>query len=69
MQLQAIHTTKNCASSTCPTIYRDEAGRYVLQGFKVDANDKATMRIPEGEDAIILPADFMEEFIQKQQGE
>ncbi len=65
MKLKVIHATKHCAESTCPTIYRAEDGRYVIQGFKVKAEDRTGIPIPEGEDVVVLPKDFMEEFLAK----
>ena len=61
-----IHATQGCADTTCPTIYQDEQGRYVIQGFKMDQTEKDGINLPEGEDAIVVPKDFLESFIQKQ---
>ena len=67
MKLTVIHATTNCDASSCPTIYKDEGNNYVIQGFKMKATDKANITLPEGEDAIVVPADFLNAFIQKQQ--
>lgn len=65
MQLTAVHTTANCEASSCPTIYQTEAGNYVIQGFKVPTNTKDGLAIPESEDAIEVPAEFLRSFIDK----
>ena len=52
MKLTVVHTTCNCADSTCPTIYKDEANNYIIQGFKMKSADKVGINIPHGEDVI-----------------
>ena len=66
MKTTVIHSTKNCADSSCPTIYKDEQGNFIIQGFILNHKDKSEISIPEGEDAIVVPADFLMEFVQKQ---
>ncbi|MEO0899604.1 MAG: hypothetical protein AAFY71_24555 [Bacteroidota bacterium] len=66
MKLNVIHATANCADTTCPTIYQDEQGRYVIQGFIIKAEDKSSINLPEGEDAVVVPKEFIEAFLAKQ---
>ncbi|MEZ4848225.1 MAG: hypothetical protein R3B93_06330 [Bacteroidia bacterium] len=66
MELTVVHATLNCTESSCPTIYKNQDGNYVIQGFKLKSQDKKGISIPEGEDAILVPADFLKEFIEKQ---
>ena len=66
MKLRVVHATKNCKDSTCPTIYQDEQGRYVIQGFMSKDEDKADINLPNGEDAVGVPKEFMEAFLAKQ---
>lgn len=67
MKLQIVHSTANCHDSTCPTIYKDEeTGNFVIQGFIMKAADKDNIQIPKGEDAVIVPAEFLQAFIDKQ---
>ena len=67
MQLKVVHATANCNDSTCPTIYQDEqTGNFVIQGFVLKASDKKDISIPEGEDAIVVPAAFLQAYIDKQ---
>lgn len=65
MQFTVIHATRNCDESTCPTIYINEAGNFVVQGFKIAQKDKAKINVPDHEDAIEVPSDFLKEFIEK----
>ncbi|MEZ4850662.1 MAG: hypothetical protein R3B93_19010 [Bacteroidia bacterium] len=65
MELKVIHSTANCADSSCPTIYINEAGNYVIQGFKIKATDKSKVNVPKGEDMIEVPAEFLQQFIEK----
>ena len=66
MELTVIHATANCENSACPTIYLNEKGNYVVQGFKLNSAQKSDLQIPEGEDLIELPAEFVQAFIAKQ---
>ena len=65
MELKVIHSTSSCANSSCPTIYINEAGNYVIQGFKLKPVDKSKVDVPKGEDMIEVPAEFLQEFIKK----
>lgn len=67
LKLKVIHATANCANSTCPTIYKTADGSYVVQGFTIKPEDKAGISLPEGEDAVILPEDFVKQFLLTQQ--
>lgn len=65
MELTLIHSTANCDASSCPTIYQNKDGNFVIQGFKVGSVAKSEMQIPANEDAIEIPAEFLREFIEK----
>lgn len=67
MELKVIHTTRNCASSSCPTIYQDKEGNFIIQGFQLADIDKKDMPLPEGEDAVKVPAEFFMEFVNSKQ--
>jgi len=66
LELTVIHATQGCEDTTCPTIYQSKDGRFVIQGFKINPADKAGIEIPEGEDAVIVPQEFIEAFLAKQ---
>lgn len=65
MKLTVVHATHNCADSTCPTIYQNEAGNYVIQGFKVNSESKSTLNIPKNEDLVEIPQEFLKAFVEK----
>ena len=65
MKLKIIHATA-CEDTACPTIYQDEQGRYVIQGFIIKDEDKAGINLPNGEDSVVVPKEFMEAFLAKQ---
>ena len=67
MKVKIVHSTQGCEDSTCPTIYVNEQGNYVIQGFKIKPTDKKGLNLPRGEDAVEIPADFLKAFIAKQQ--
>jgi len=54
----------NCDKGPCPTIYQDETGDYVIQGYKVAPTQRAGADVPAHEDLVRVPADFLEKFIQ-----
>ena len=65
MQLTPIHFTQNCDNASCPTIYKNEKGNFVIQGFKLKSTDKDSLNLPEEEDLVEVPADFLQAFIDK----
>lgn len=66
MELTVIHATKNCEDAACPTIYQNEAGNYVIQGFKIAPIQKSGISIPDNEELIELPKEFVQAFIANQ---
>ena len=65
MELTVIHATTNCEASSCPTIYKDGEGNFVIQGFKIDELTKSNQQVPANEDMVKIPADFFQEFLAK----
>lgn len=65
MKYQVVHETPNCNQSTCPTIYQDDEGNYIIQGFVLNQLEKSNLAIPDGEDAIRVPAAFLSSFVSK----
>jgi hypothetical protein len=41
--------------NSCPTVMGLGDDDVVLQGYKLDAETRARLNIPEGEDAIVMP--------------
>ena len=66
MKLSVVHATSDCAEVSCPTIYINEEGNYVFQGFKIDQIVKSDLKVPEQEDMVELPKAFVEAFLEKQ---
>lgn len=67
MELTVIHATRNCANSSCPTIYQDKDGNFFIQGFQLKDIAKKDIPLPEGEDVVMVPKDFLMEFVAKNQ--
>ena len=65
MKLKVIHSTLGCEDTACPTVYFNDEGQFVFQGFSLEASDLEQMNVPTGETAIALPADFLQQFVQK----
>ena len=65
MKLKIVHSTENCNDSTCPTIYQDEtSGSFVIQGFILAPETKAKILIPNGEDVVVVPKEFLKKFLE-----
>jgi hypothetical protein len=52
-----------CAGGTCPTIYETNKGSYAVQGKKLNALEKQSLGIPEDEDVVEIPIEFLKSFI------
>ncbi|WP_329120226.1 hypothetical protein [Streptomyces sp. NBC_01465] len=53
----------DCKDGPCPTLWRTEDGRYVVQGFKIlDGDRLAQLDLPENETAVEVTAELLEGF-------
>ncbi len=60
MQIDFIRKTAESVNGNCPAIYRREDGRYVIQGWKIPADERAQLRdLADTEDAVVVPADVI----------
>ncbi len=60
MKLTFIRKTAESINGNCPAIYEREDGRYVIQGWKIPADERAQLRdLGDNEDAIVVPADVI----------
>lgn len=50
-----------CTGTSCPTIYRDDDGSFVVQGYTVEASDQLVL--PTGESAVRVPAAVVDELV------
>lgn len=66
MKVKVVHATLGCEDSSCPTIYQNESGDFVIQGFKLKPEDKQNIDLPQGEDAVVVPKEFLQQFVEKQ---
>ncbi|WIM94254.1 hypothetical protein ACTOB_006268 [Actinoplanes oblitus] len=60
LSLQVV--ANRCSAGSCPTIYRTDSGRYVVQGFTVSA-ERAGIDLPEGEMLVEIPAELLREVL------
>ena len=67
MKLKVIHATSNCAESSCPTIYQTPEGNFIFQGFKISSSIKSDHGVPNNEDMVELPKEFVQTFLEKSQ--
>jgi hypothetical protein len=49
----------SCQGTNCPTVYRDDDGSYVVQGYTV--TEAAGLTLPSGESAVRIPAGLLDE--------
>lgn len=47
--------------NTCPTISETDRGTIVVQGYKLTAEQLASMNLPDGETAVEIPAHILQE--------
>ncbi|MGK4582353.1 hypothetical protein [Kitasatospora sp. HPMI-4] len=53
----------DCREGPCPTLWRTEDGRYIVQGYKVlDPARLAQIGLPENETAVEVTAELLEGF-------
>jgi hypothetical protein len=50
-----------CVIGTCPAVYRTDRGTYVLVGQRLELGELPGVRIGEGETAIEVSAELLEE--------
>ncbi|WP_204046421.1 hypothetical protein [Acrocarpospora phusangensis] len=61
MRLTFIRTTSPTAN-TCPTLFKTDRGTVIVQGYVVtDEEALSQMNIPEGETAVEVPMELLEE--------
>lgn len=56
----------NCMGGSCPSIYETEDGDFVVQGYLIASNDKGSIGLPPGEDAVLIPRRLLEAFARHQ---
>ncbi len=60
MKLTLIRKTDESTTGNCPAIYAREDGRYVIQGWKIAADERAQLLdLADDEDAVVIPADVI----------
>lgn len=50
---------KPCSGGTCPTIYKDEQGRFYLQGAQLEATNRQDVAIGNGEAVVEIDASLL----------
>jgi hypothetical protein len=59
-KFQVFLSTGGCgAAGSCPTVYQASDGRFLLQGYRLSTEERSELSIPESEDVIALPAEFV----------
>ena len=51
---------KPCNSATCPTIYKDEQGRFFIQGTQLQTADRQDVALGEGEAIVEIDSSLLE---------
>ena len=47
-----------CGGGTCPTVYANDGGTLIIQGYPVDAA-RAGITVPDGEFLVEIPAELL----------
>ncbi len=67
MKLTFIKKTAESTTGNCPAIYLREDGRYVIQGWKIPADERDQLRdLADNEDAVVIPADVIADILRSQ---
>jgi len=66
MKLKKVFGTPGCDESSCPTIYENESGSFFIQGYIVAKVNREGTNIPDGEDLVEVPKEFLEAYIKQQ---
>jgi hypothetical protein len=53
--------TGSCQGTNCPTVYRDDDGSYVVQGYTFESG--AELELPAGENAVRVPGALVDELL------
>jgi hypothetical protein len=56
-----IRLAGSCQGTNCPTVYRDDDGSYVVQGYTAEQSTELTL--PVGESAVRVPAALVDELV------
>ena len=52
----------NCPDGrTCPTVYATDRGTIVVQGYTIPAHELTQITLPDGEAAVEIPIELLEE--------
>lgn len=62
---KVIFEDKCGGGGDCPTIYEAPNGSIAVQGYRPSAEERAALNIPDGEDIVLLPAEFFKKAINK----
>lgn len=51
---------KPCSSGTCPTIYKDEQGRFFIQGNQLRTAERQDIAVGDGEAIVEIDSSLLE---------
>lgn len=57
-----IHLVAGCSGGTCPAIYEDSRGNYLVQGIAVAATS-VRVTLPDGEALVSIPRGLVAELV------
>lgn len=57
-----IHLVAGCSGGTCPAVYEDDRGNYLVQGVAVAATS-VHVTLPDGEALVSIPRGLLAELV------
>lgn len=65
LRLLAAIGGDTCLGGSCPAVYEDETGQLVIQGTILTSTQRASLRLPNGEDAVLIPSELLNAAVQR----
>ena len=63
MNITQVISPRGCASGACPSLLLTDAGAVIIQGAKLPADRRKTLRVPGDEDIVSIPREVFEDLL------
>ena len=63
MNITQVISPRGCASGACPSLLLTDAGTVIIQGAKLPADRRESLRVPGHEDIVSIPREVFEDLV------
>lgn len=63
MNITKVISPRGCANGACPSLLVTDAGTVIIQGAKLPAERRESLRIPGHEDIVSIPREVFEDLL------